>query len=186
MNLFICGVGGQGIGLLTEALGRACLKAGHEVRGCDTHGLAQRGGVVASHLRLGEKIYTPRVPPGQADGVIALERLEALRGARRYLRPGGWLLFYDSVYQPVSVRTASAKYPGQEELEAIDARLERVWIDDLSDARMQNVALLGRLAGLALIPGIDVDCMRDVLKDVTPAKALEANLAVFEKATKLS
>ena len=96
MNLFICGVGGQGIGLLTEVLSRACLKAGLVVHGCDTHGLAQRGGVVASHLRLGTDLRTPRVPPGQADLVIGLERLEALRGARLYLKPGGVVLFYES------------------------------------------------------------------------------------------
>ena len=63
MNIYMAGVGGQGIGLLAEVLTRACVAAGYNVRGCDTHGLAHRGGVVVSHLRIGKDLLGPRVPP---------------------------------------------------------------------------------------------------------------------------
>ena len=88
LNIYLSGVGGQGIGMLTETLGQACLAAGHAVHGCDTHGLAQRGGTVISHLRLGDGVFTPRVPEGEAHLVIALERLESLRGVQTHLRGG--------------------------------------------------------------------------------------------------
>ena len=62
LNIYLTGVGGQGIGLLTKILTRACTIAGYRVRGCDTHGLAQRGGTVVSHLRIGDELFIPRVP----------------------------------------------------------------------------------------------------------------------------
>ena len=90
MDIYLCGVGGQGIGMLAEVLAQACIDAGYEVRGCDTHGLAQRHGTVSSHLRLGSDAYTPQVSPRQADLVLSLERLEALRATHSMLKPGGW------------------------------------------------------------------------------------------------
>lgn len=186
LDIYLCGVGGQGIGLLSEALAQACLAAGHGVRACDTHGLAQRHGVVVSHLRLGEKLFTPRVPRGQADLIVALERLEALRAAQTMLKAGGTVVYYDTVYQPIAVRMRQAKYPSHDDLAAAVAarkgRLERVFVEDLSDPRMQNVALLGRLASLGVIPGVDAAVLEKALRDTVPPKALEANLAVFHGA----
>ncbi len=103
-NVYVAGVGGQGIGLLSGVLGAAMVDAGHALRGCETHGLAQRGGVVVAHLRLGEAAFAPRVPPGEADLVISLERLEAHRGIVTMLRPGGRVIYYDAQYQPLAVR----------------------------------------------------------------------------------
>jgi indolepyruvate ferredoxin oxidoreductase beta subunit len=185
VNIYLCGVGGQGIGLLTETLGQACLAAGHVIHGCDTHGLAQRGGVVISHLRLGPGVFTPRVQEGEAHVVIALERLEALRAAGSHLREGGALLYYDAVYQPIAVRMGKARYPG---VEAIDATVaakkavaHRVHLEGLEDPRMQNSALLGRLAALGLIPGVTVAVAEAAIRSAAPPAALEANLAVFRK-----
>ena len=185
LNLYLCGVGGQGIGLLTETLGQACLAAGHVIHGCDTHGLAQRGGTVISHLRLGQGVFTPRIPEGEAHVVIALERLEGLRGAQNYLRKGGALLYYDAVYQPVAVRTGQASYP---DVAAIDAAVaekngvaHRVFVEGLADPRMQNSALMGRLAALELIPGVDVAVTEAAIRSAAPPAALDANLAVFRK-----
>ena len=84
------------------------------------------------------------------------------------------------------MRTGQAAYPGPEAWEGVDARIEPVHITDLKDARMQNVALLGRLAALKLIPGVDAAVMRAALEEGTPAKALEGNLAVFKQATELA
>ena len=184
-NLYLCGVGGQGIGLLTETLGQACLKAGHVIHGCDTHGLAQRGGIVISHLRLGEGVFTPRIPEGEAHVVIALERLEGLRGAQIYLRDGGALLYYDAVYQPVAVRMGQARYPDVTAIDAAVAAKEgvahRVFIEGLEDPRMQNSALLGRLAALGLVPGVDVAVAEAAIRSAAPPAAVEANLAVFRQ-----
>jgi indolepyruvate ferredoxin oxidoreductase beta subunit len=184
-NVVVCGVGGQGIGMLTEVLGKACQKAGHVIHGCDTHGLAQRGGTVLSHLRLGEGAFTPRVPGGEANLVIALERLEALRAVQEYLGQGGALLYYDAVYQPMAVRSGKAAYPEARQVQAaVEARggvAHRVLVDGLADPRMQNVALLGALAAKGLVPGIDPARVEAALREAVPAGALEANLAVFHQ-----
>ncbi|MFH2007701.1 MAG: 2-oxoacid:acceptor oxidoreductase family protein [bacterium] len=183
MNIYLCGVGGQGIGLLSGALGAACVSAGYRVRGCDTHGLAQRGGIVLSHLRLGESVFTPLVPAGQADLVIALERLEAYRGVVEMLRPGGTLVYYDATLQPLAVRLGEASYPSREDLErevhAKQGRLERVFDEGLTDPRMQNIALLGRVGAIRAVDGIDAEALERAIALAVPAKLLEENLEVF-------
>lgn len=182
-NVYLCGVGGQGIGVLADVLTRACQRAGHPVRGCDTHGLAQRGGTVVSHLRLGETCFTPRVTAGEADLVVGLERLETLRAVESMLRPGGAVVFFDAVYQPILVRMGRAAYPTAEELAAavaaLGGRIERVAADDLDDPRMQNAALLGRIAALRLIDDVSAASIEEALLKTVPAAARDANLRVF-------
>jgi indolepyruvate ferredoxin oxidoreductase beta subunit len=190
MNIYLCGMGGQGIGLLSEVLIRACMEVGYDVMGVDTHGLAQRGGTVASHLRIGRTVRTPLIAPGQADLVIGLERLEALRGALTMLRPGGTLIFYDTMYQPIAVRLGRAEYPAASELESavrdLGGHLERVYLGDLPDARMQNVALLGSLAALGLIDDLDASAIEGVLESIVPKSARQANLDVFRRAREMA
>ena len=188
-NIFISGVGGQGIGLLGEVMIQSCLAAGYDVLGVDTHGLAQRGGIVVSHLRIGnrDKLFTPRVAPGEADLVVSLERLEAYRAIVNYMRDGGTAVYYDAEQQPIHVRMGLHAYPGLEELEAAVAhrhgKLERVFIDELPDVRMQNTAVLGRIASFELIEGVTGDIIRDQLIEISPAAAVDANLRVFEQAS---
>ena len=185
-NIYLCGVGGQGIGLLAATLAQAAERSGLEVRACDTHGLAQRGGVVSSHIRLGAEILTPLVPEGGADLVLALERLEAPRGAAQYLKKGGKVIYYDTAYQPVSVRTGKAKYPSAEEVakevSAMGGEASSVSVKDMPDPRMQNSALLGRLAAEKLIPGLEAEALEEVLKEIVSPAALEENLRVFRSA----
>lgn len=186
INIYLCGVGGQGIGLLAEVLAQAARASGLAVRGCDTHGLAQRHGTVASHLRLGAGAWTPQVTPGRADLVVALERLEALRATEVMLRRGGRLVYYDTVYQPISVRTGQATYPSAEDIAAAvaarEGELERVALPDLPDPRMQNVALIGRLAARVAIPGVTAAALTEALKAALPEKVQAANLEVFDRA----
>lgn len=184
-NVFLCGVGGQGIGLLGEVLGAACRRAGHTVRGCDTHGLAQRHGVVASHLRLGESALAPRIAPGGAHLVMALERLEALRAARGMLAPGGALIYCDIVYQPIEVRSGRAPYPGASEVAAAvaerDGRVSAVLPAALAEPRLANAALLGRLAAQDLVPLVSRGLLADALAEFAPPAMRAANLAAFEQ-----
>ena len=88
-NIYLTGVGGQGIGLISEVILRAADHGGHPVKSVDTHGLAQRGGIVVSQIRIGENVFSPLVPAGQADLVISLERHEALRAAGTVLKDKG-------------------------------------------------------------------------------------------------
>lgn len=186
LNIYMCGVGGQGIGVLSEVMIQASLAAGFGVKGVDTHGLAQRGGIVVSHLRLGAKLFTPRVSPGEADIIIGLERLEAHRALLEMSREGGAVVYYDTEFQPIHVRTGKAIYPSRQDLDEAAAkrnvRVERVHVDDLPDPRMQNTAVLGRLAALDLIPGMTRQHVEDALRGILKPAALEANLEVFDSA----
>jgi indolepyruvate ferredoxin oxidoreductase beta subunit len=183
-NIYMIGVGGQGIGLMGEVMMRICLAAGYSVHGCDTHGLAQRGGIVQTHIRLGDQVRTPRITEGTADLVLALERLEALRGIVSMLKDGGTVIYYDTEYQPIHVRLGRMPYPSVEEVAAAaaarHAHLEHVHID-LPDPRMQNIALLGRLSSLNVIPGISREIIEQEIRNVVPAHALENNLEVFRR-----
>ncbi|MDY0060378.1 MAG: 2-oxoacid:acceptor oxidoreductase family protein [Myxococcota bacterium] len=184
-DVFLIGVGGQGIGLLSEALLRAADAAGLTVRGVDTHGLAQRGGVVSSHLRLGEAAHSPLVSPGEAHLVVALERHEALRGLTEWAAPGGTLVYYDAVWQPLGVRLGQVAAVEGEAVQAECARRGvrgvRVCVADLPDSRMQNVAVLAAIARQALLPGVGRDHYRQALGDLLGGAALAANLALFDR-----
>ena len=185
VNIYMCGVGGQGIGLLAEVMIRAAMAAGYPVKGVDTHGLAQRGGTVVSHLRIGDGVFSPLIPPGEADLVLALERLEAYRATLEMLRDGGNVLYYDAVYQPIHVRLNKSDYPRPGDLEKAvqikKGKLERVLIEDLPDPRMQNVALLARIGRLEWIPGMDSPCVEASLRAVLPARIAEENLRIFRR-----
>lgn len=185
-NIYMCGVGGQGIGVLAEVMIQACLLAGYNVKGVDTHGLAQRGGIVVSHLRLGETLFTPRIPPGGADVILALERLEAYRAITSMARQGATAVYYDLEFQPIHVRMGKFKYPSPADLEAAAAArgisVQRVHIPDLPDVRMQNTALMGRLGQLGVLEGVTTDVIEASLRKVLPDHLLEANLEIFHKA----
>jgi indolepyruvate ferredoxin oxidoreductase beta subunit len=183
MNIHMTGVGGQGIGLLSEVLLRALSRAGMEVRGVDTHGLAQRGGVVVSQIRTGEGEFSPLISPGEADLILALERHEALRAVSGYLKRGGALAWYDAVWQPFAVRNGSSPEVSPKVLmEACSlrgARAFRVFRNDLPDSRMQNTALLREVLERKLVPGLDREHLTGAMEDLLAGSALKANLDVL-------
>ena len=184
-DIFVIGVGGQGIGLLSETLVRAADHAGMPVKGVDTHGLAQRGGIVASHVRIGAGAHSPLVMAGQADMVAALERHEALRGMNHFLKDGGTLVYYDAVWQPLHVRLKQEPEVSpaavMAECRARAVREVRVFRNDLADPRMQNVAVLAEICRLNLIPGLAAGHYEAALGDLLDGAMLEKNLALFQR-----
>lgn len=95
-NIYITGVGGQGIGLLSQTLLRAIDYAGVKAIAVDTHGLAQRGGVVVSRIRCGEAVHSPLMMKKSADLVLGMEIHEAMRGLVTAGKEGGLLYFWMS------------------------------------------------------------------------------------------
>jgi indolepyruvate ferredoxin oxidoreductase beta subunit len=182
-NVFMIGVGGQGIGLLSEVLIRAADAAGLVVVGCDTHGLAQRGGTVISHLRIGASAHSPLVAEGAADLVLALERHEALRAMRSMLRDSGTMAWYDASWQPLDVRLGRAPEVSRKDIESEAPRRgiasHRVHVRDLEDPRMQNVAVLAEAARAGLVPGLSPSHYRQAMGDLMEGPTLEANLGLF-------
>ncbi|MEW5950713.1 MAG: 2-oxoacid:acceptor oxidoreductase family protein [Elusimicrobiota bacterium] len=184
-NIYINGVGGQGVGILAAVLGESLISAGYEIMGCDTHGLAQRHGSVSSHIRAGKNIFHPLIDENEADFVLSLERLEALRGAENMLKSKGILIFYDSVYQPISVRTGEKKYPSLQDLEKIcfikKAVFHKIKIEGLKDFRKQNTALISVFVSLAKIPGLTHELILSKLKDYIKYD-IEENIKIYERA----
>ncbi len=183
-NLYLSGVGGQGIGLLSETILRAADYAGHRVKGVDTHGLAQRGGIVVSQIRIGNDVHSPLVPSGQADLLISLERHEALRSLTGYAKDGATLVYYDTVWQPLDVRlgTAGEISAGQieEQCRNMGVRCIAVYHPDLEDIRMQNVAILARIDKEGLVPGVTGGHYRQAMEDLMAGSMLKKNMALFE------
>ncbi|MBC2710825.1 MAG: 2-oxoacid:acceptor oxidoreductase family protein [Desulfosarcina sp.] len=128
-QIVISGVGGQGILFITRLLAEAAIEKGLPVFTSETHGMAQRGGTVISHLKVGE-FASPLINPGQADGLIAL-KAESLTQHGGYLKPGGWAAVNSSA--PLEMQAPSRPF-------YLDAdRLTR----EMDDPRSLNLIMLG-------------------------------------------
>ncbi len=185
VNIYLSGVGGQGIGLLSEVMLRAADNAGRNALGVDTHGLAQRGGIVASHLRIGDNIYSPLVGAHKADLVVALERHEAVRAATGFLKPGGTLVYYNTSWQPLPVRLKAAAEVSTAQVHEFCQKnsitLIEVRRDDLPDPRMQNMALLAAISSNELVEGLMQKNYEAAMHDLIKGKMLEENLQLFRR-----
>lgn len=181
LNIYINGVGGQGIGVLSSVIGEIFFDMGYRVIGSDTHGLAQRHGSVSSHIKIGDFNY-PLIEKNSADFVLSLERLEALRAAEDYLKPNGVLIYYDSVYQPVLVRMGKREYPRIEDIEKVGrikkSKTIRIKMEEIIDYKKQNVAVLSVFAREIEIPDEKV---MSVLKNYIKYD-LEENIRIYNKA----
>jgi indolepyruvate ferredoxin oxidoreductase beta subunit len=113
-DIVVVGVGGQGVILISHIIGKSALKSGYPVRGAETHGMAQRGGSVISHIRLGCE-FGPLVPAGGADILLALEPAEALRYGH-YVSKDGVALVNTYPVLPTTVTTGLSTYPPLEEI----------------------------------------------------------------------
>lgn len=184
-NIYLAGVGGQGIGLLSEMILRSADHAGLRVKAVDTHGLAQRGGKVVSQIRMGRNVHTPLIPAGQADLVVALERHEALRAVVEFARPGGFVIYYNTAWQPLDVRLGAAAEVSAADIQA-QCRQRRIGLREvcqagLQDARMQNMVVLAHIARGGLIPGILLRHYLLSMEDLMAGSMLKRNRLLFEK-----
>lgn len=127
INVLLAGVGGQGTVLAAKVLAQAALARGWQVRTAETIGMAQRGGNVTSHVRMGsegEEVFSSLITPGTADMVIALEPGEAAR-ALPYLAPGGVLVTATTAIQPVTAALASQPYRAGDVVAALENALQK-------------------------------------------------------------
>jgi len=180
-NIAIAGVGGQGIILASDIAAQAALRAGHDVKKNEVHGMAQRGGAVVSEIRYGKRIYSPLIPDGEVDVLMALEMLEGLRHAHR-VRVGG-LLIADDLRLPPAVRLPDAPgYPEDvgERLRGIAENVVVVPAAELArragNARAANTVLIGVLSRHVDLP---VDAWRSALTTCLRPSLLEVNLRAF-------
>ena len=99
-NLMTCGVGGQGLMLVSNVIGIACAEFGLNIRTAETHGLAQRSGSIYTHIRIGKEVYSPLIPYGEADALLGMEAIETLRYIE-FLKPNGVIIVNDYMWYPV-------------------------------------------------------------------------------------
>jgi indolepyruvate ferredoxin oxidoreductase beta subunit len=110
LNVLLAGIGGQGVLTASQLLAEAAVRAGHDAKKSEVHGMAQRGGVVTSHVRIGRKVYSPIISGGETDLLVAFEEAEALRW-RSEVRPGGTLIVNCLQVAPPVVNLGLFKYP---------------------------------------------------------------------------
>lgn len=182
VNILIAGVGGQGTVLASKILGEVAKSAGYDVKQSEIHGMSQRGGSVVTHVRYGQKIYSPLVAAGNADVIMAFEELEALRYLP-YLKKDGLLIVNQQQMLPMPVIAGNAQYPKDviEEAGAMGAQVKASAASALAleqgDARAANVVLLGILSRYLEFPEERwLDAIRKTVKD----KLVDMNLRAFE------
>jgi len=184
-DILIVGIGGQGTILASNILGEACLIEGRHVKGAETHGMAQRGGSVESHIRIGGQ-FGPLIVPGQADLLISFDLLEALRYSH-YLKKGGMLVVNRHLVLPTSVFTQKIAVPTEDEIIGRLKNCDLCLLDadaiaaDAGSVLAQNVVMLGAASGaMPLKPESLVAAVRKLV----PPKTIEVNIKAFEMGRK--
>jgi len=181
-DILIVGVGGQGTLLASRVLGNLGLALGFDVKLSEVHGMAQRGGSVVTHVRMGETVYAPVIDEGCADIMLAFEKLEALRWSGR-LKKDGIMFVNTQEISPMPVITGTAEYPNAIENKIKSAVPDTVFVDALSlakeagNAKAVNTVLIGVLAKNT---DIKKQAFIDAIKQTVPEKLLDVNLRAFE------
>ncbi|MBR6726847.1 MAG: indolepyruvate oxidoreductase subunit beta [Clostridia bacterium] len=179
-NIMIVGVSGQGTLLTSRIIGKAALSQGYDVKISEVHGMAQRGGSVVTFVRFGDKVCEPVVEEGQADVIIAFERLEALRYAH-FLKKEGVLVLNDCRIDPMTVVIGAKEYPADipEKLSeshrvySIDGQSAAL---ELGNSRVLNSVVLGYAASHI---GFDRDTWLKTVESTVPQKTIEINKKAF-------
>jgi indolepyruvate ferredoxin oxidoreductase beta subunit len=182
-DLIIVGVGGQGAILASDIIGKAAVAEGLPVTGAETHGMAQRGGAVENHVRIGCQ-YGSLIPAGGADCMLSMEPLEALRFAR-YLKPSGFVVVNTERIVPVTVYSGKTPYPELDTiLDALKGVCKEVKAADYSALARKagavqalNVVMIGAVS--KYLP-LKEETLKQVIAKSVPPKTVAVNLKAFE------
>ena len=179
-NIVLCGVGGQGTVLASRLISAAAMAKGIPVMSAETIGMAQRGGSVFSHLRLGEDVYSPMIARGEADLILAFEPGEAVR-MLPYLREGGQVVVSSRPVMPVTATLSGASYSAEEMIHFLQAHVKNLMVvdaekalQDVNSSKVLNLILLGAaLQSEAL--GLTEDEIKAAIVQKIPEKFHELN-----------
>ncbi|MDQ7794455.1 MAG: indolepyruvate oxidoreductase subunit beta [bacterium] len=189
-DFILAGVGGQGIILAGDILAGVGLQAGSDVKKSEVHGMAQRGGVVTSHVRWGRRVRSPLAEPGRVGFLVGFEALEAARAAS-YLRPGGLAVVNRYRLPPPAVTAGEAVYPADDQVAAAiqsrGAALEWVPAQEealrLGNPAVAGVYLLGWLSGAGVLgQAVAEETWVDVLEGLVPPAHRDLNRLAFRQA----
>ncbi len=180
-DILIVGIGGQGTILASNILGEACLIEGRPVKGAETHGMAQRGGSVESHIRI-DGMFGPLIAPGTADLIISFDLLEALRYSH-YLKAGGEIFTNSAMVIPTSVYTQGVQLPEAAEIQKRLDNHTTCYIDadrlaqEAGSILSRNVVMMG--AASNSIP-LKTDSLRAAVAKLVPPKTVDVNQKAFD------
>ncbi|GAQ93975.1 indolepyruvate ferredoxin oxidoreductase beta subunit [Thermodesulfovibrio aggregans] len=184
-NIIISGTGGQGIILASRIITHVAFQSGYDVKESEIHGMAQRGGSVVSHIRFGDKVFSPQIPAGEAQIMVALEELEALRYLR-FLKKGGLIILNKKKILPAM--TEEKDYPQNVEnlLEqkgfiVIPVEAEKM-AKQIGNIKIENSVILGILS-TAL--SFKEEIWHDVISKAVPPKTIELNIKAFNEGRRL-
>jgi len=188
LNMLLVGVGGQGTILASNILAELGIKLGYDVKKAEVHGMSQRGGSVISHLRWGLEVFSPIIAKGQADVLVAFEKMEVAR-YMDILKPEGMVLSNNHAIPPITVSTGASSYPEDEILQAKISKITQNvhWIDglgiaeELGNVRTENVVLLGALSSLL---DMQSEPWLEVLAARVPPKFIDINREAFSAGRK--
>jgi len=186
-NLLFVGVGGQGILLASEILSQTAMLSGFDVKKSEVHGMAQRGGIVTSHIRYASRVFSPLIMKGSADIILAFEKAEGYRWLE-YLSPTGQLITATTEIIPTTVYSTGAEYPHNviDEMRAQNVNLLAVDVaqvaENLGNLRVANVVLLGVLSTRLDLPH---NRWTESISALVPPKHKELNLKAFEEGRRL-
>lgn len=182
-SVMIVGVGGQGTLLASRLLGNAVISAGYDVKVSEVHGMSQRGGSVVTYVRFGEKVSSPIIEKGEADIILAFEKLEAARWLE-YLKPDGKIIVNTQQIDPMPVVMGAAEYPDGiiEALKASGADIETVdalpMAVEAGNSKAVNVILIGAMAKNMTV--VSKEKWLKALEESVPPKFLDLNMKAFE------
>ncbi len=181
-NILLAGVGGQGVLLASQILTRVAMAAGLDVKQSEVHGMSQRGGSVTSHVRFGDKVYSPTIDDGAADFVLGFERLEALRNAH-CVASDGKILYNTMRINPSTVASGVATYPEGIETDIKGYAKDVIAIDGLGlaeqagNVKSANTVMVGAISCFLPFPE---NLWAEQLREILPAKLVDLNLKAFE------
>ncbi|MBN2415751.1 indolepyruvate oxidoreductase subunit beta [bacterium] len=182
-NVLIVGVGGQGVLLASEVLSSVSMEAGFDTKKSEVHGMAQRGGVVSSHVRFGEKVYSALIKEGEADVILAFEQAEAQRWIH-FLRPEGSIIINKYKLFPPIASMKGFDYP-EDPIGAVKKRTANVTVveavklaNGLGNSRLVNTILLGVLSLRLDIP---TQIWEKVISERVPKGTEKLNITAFQE-----
>ncbi len=184
-NIVLCGIGGQGTILASKLIATAAMKKNISVMSAETIGMAQRGGSVFSHLRMGDNLSSPMIAKGSADIIIGFEPSETVR-MLPYLKKGGMIITSSHAVMPVTAALTGGDYSGDEMIAYLNSVSDNVIVVDtdslceqLGSPKVMNVLLLGFAARSGAL-GLNIDDIKEALRSRLPEKLWELNFRALD------
>ena len=179
-NIILCGVGGQGTILASRLIATEAMAKGIQIKTAETIGMAQRGGSVFSHVRIGEGTNSPLIGKGEVDLIIGFEPGETVRQLP-FLKKGGAVVVSSRPVMPVSAMIGQSHYDADAMVEYLKANVEHLTLvdadkaaEELGSAKVLNVVLLGAALRSGEL-GLDEEDLENAIREKVPEKFLELN-----------